>query len=433
MESGLGNDTEQVYPGRSLLRSGHSIDAGPYRRPVTGTSNVPGRVRFNVTRAQRPDKQLLNVLLVAQTPPPYGGQAAMMANVLAGRYPNVQIHHLRMAFSREMSEVGRFSLRKVAHLVGLIARVAWCRVRFHTTTLYYPPAGPDRVPILRDLILLIATRWMFRRVILHFQAGGLSDAYPRLGPLLRSLFRIAYFHADVGIRTAAVAPPDPEFLHAKREFLIPNAVPDMLGEPGRHLRKSDGLAPAILYVGVLRESKGVLVLIDACRQLHEAGYTFRLQLMGAFYSAQFEEQVRRAAGDACVDLEYLGVMIGPQKDSIFAGASVFCFPSFFESEAFPLAVIEAMVYSLPIVATDWRGIPAIVSDGENGFLVPIKNSGAVAVRLRQLLEDSALGQRLGAAGRRRYEEMYTLEAFHASIARVFGALQDAANGARAEH
>jgi glycosyltransferase involved in cell wall biosynthesis len=308
-----------------------------------------------------------------------------------------------------------------------VARIAFHRVRFQATTLYYPPAGPERVPILRDLALLIATRWMFSSVIFHFHAGGLANAYTKFGPFLRVLFQIAYYRADIGIRTSIISPPDAALLHAKQEFVIPNAAPDVAqGHDGR-ANENRTAAPVILYVGALRESKGVLILLDACRNLVEQGCRFQLQLMGEFQSRPFEEKVRQRARDAGLDIEYLGVLTGSKKDSAFAGASIFCFPSFYESEASPVVLIEAMAFSLPIVATNWRGIPAIVSAGENGFLVPIMDAAPVTARLHQLLEDSDLRTRMGANGRRKYEETYTVEAFHASISRMFLDLERAPN------
>jgi glycosyltransferase involved in cell wall biosynthesis len=55
---------------------------------------------------------------------------------------------------------------------------------------------------------------------------------------------------------------------------------------------------------------------------------------------------------------------------------VFCFPSFFNSEAFPVVLLEALACGLPIVSTRWRGIPSIVDDGECGLLVEPRDDQA---------------------------------------------------------
>ncbi len=123
---------------------------------------------------------MIKVLVVGQTPPPFGGQAVMIERLLRGNLPGIELFHVRMAFSRTMAEMGTMRWSKLFHLLGVIAKIVYHRVVHGVRILYYPPAGPNRVPMVRDLAILLATRWMFDKTILHFHAGGLSELYPRL-------------------------------------------------------------------------------------------------------------------------------------------------------------------------------------------------------------------------------------------------------------
>jgi glycosyltransferase involved in cell wall biosynthesis len=86
-----------------------------------------------------------------------------------------------------------------------------------------------------------------------------------------------------------------------------------------------------------------------------------------------------------------------------------------------------MMFSLPIVATRWRGIPDAVLENKTGFLVEPKNPQAVAGCLQILLEDTTLRQRMGAAARARYESEFTINIFHQ---RMQAALLSAAQSAQ---
>ena len=66
---------------------------------------------------------------------------------------------------------------------------------------------------------------------------------------------------------------------------------------------------------------------------------------------------------------------------------------------------------LPVIVSVWRAIPEIVVEGETGFLVPVRDASATAKSLAALLSDPALRKRMGAAGRRRYEDHYRVEVF----------------------
>jgi glycosyltransferase involved in cell wall biosynthesis len=98
---------------------------------------------------------------------------------------------------------------------------------------------------------------------------------------------------------------------------------------------------------------------------------------------------------------------------------MFCFPSFFESESFGLVNIEAMQFELPVVSTNWRGIPGVVKEGENGFLAEIRNPQQVAEKLAQLIEDPGLRETMGRAGRKIFLERFSSEVWISKMSDVF--------------
>jgi glycosyltransferase involved in cell wall biosynthesis len=153
----------------------------------------------------------------------------------------------------------------------------------------------------------------------------------------------------------------------------------------------------------------------------------RLELMGKWGDAAFERQCRERVQRAGLEgrVSFLGVKRDREKFIHFAACDVFCFPSFFEAESFGLVLVEAMQFAKPVVSTRWRGIPSVVEDGTNGFLVPVQDPAAVADRLVQLAADPALRERMGREGRRIFQERFTLEAFHRAMEReLLGLFED---------
>jgi len=101
---------------------------------------------------------------------------------------------------------------------------------------------------------------------------------------------------------------------------------------------------------------------------------------------------------------------GEDKWKALAEADVFAFPSFYRSENFPLVLIEALACGLPVVATNWRGIPSIIEEGVNGYMVEPRDCAALAEKLVQLALDPDLRTRLAKQGRDTYERRLTLSA-----------------------
>jgi glycosyltransferase involved in cell wall biosynthesis len=369
----------------------------------------------------------VRVLAVGQTPPPYGGQAIAIDSFVRGTYDQIEITHVRMGFSSDMKDVGHFRVSKLFHLVGLVARILWARLRTKSEVLYYPPAGPDLVPVVRDIVVLLSTRWAFKRTVFHFHAGGLSEIYPRLPRLAQAAFRRAYFSPDLAITPSAMGTSDAPFVHARRHVVVANGVPELPA----HLRPSPKPAtdrPVVLFVGVLRESKGVLDLLRAAALVKRRGLSFEVQLMGQFAPAEFEAELTREIRSLGLegDVTLLGVRTGIDKDEAFSQADVFCYPTFFESETFGIVVVEAMRSALPVVVTAWRGVPALVREGETGFVVAVHDVDALADRLALLLSDSEMRTRLGACGRQVFLERFTEERFRSGMEAELARLSETA-------
>jgi exopolysaccharide biosynthesis WecB/TagA/CpsF family protein len=389
------------------------------------------------------------VVAVMQTPPPAHGQAIMNQYLLEGSYRQIRLYHVRMAFSEEIEEVGGFRWKKVTHLLLVLFRIIATRLRTKSPVLYYPPASPNMVPFLRDCVLLICTRWMFPRTVFHFHANGIAGLYARLPGVLRFAFRAAYMRPDVAIAISEYGKADGVFLNASEIRLISNGIPDQadkgllgngrwdleavrlefgVGEDALDTRSSmlDLAAPTILFVGMVCEEKGVGVLLEACRILRDRGVRFDCQVVGRASSAVDEQAFRDFISDH--DLEEQVTLTGPlyheAKWQAYAAADVFCFPTFYSAESFGLVAVEAMMSGLPVVSTNWSGLPDIVVEGETGYLVPPRDARSVADRLELLIKDPELRKRMGVAGRKRYEENYTVETFREKMEEVLAEKAD---------
>ncbi|MEM6845177.1 MAG: glycosyltransferase family 4 protein [Bacteroidota bacterium] len=355
------------------------------------------------------------VLVVGQTPPPYHGQAIMIENMIKAKFKRIKLYHIRMDFSSENDEVGKFRLTKIVKLFAIILKIYYYRIRYDIHHLYYPPAPPKMIPVIRDIVILNATRWLFKSTIFHFHAAGVSEIYDDLKGLIKKLYEEAYFYPDVSIGLSRFNPEDGKCLYSKKELIIPYGIKDEYGET--FLRKSAPDKPdviTLLFVGLLCESKGVVKLLESARLLLSRGYRFHLQFIGKFESPEFEKQVVHIVDSYGLTdyVAFLGVKTGYDKFKLFFEADVFCFPTFYEAESFGIVILEAMQFSLPVVATRWRGVPSVVQNNVNGFLVPPKDAQAFANKLEILIKDYRLRGKLGNAGRDIYINNFTEEQYY---------------------
>ncbi|MBT1704571.1 glycosyltransferase family 4 protein [Chryseosolibacter indicus] len=355
------------------------------------------------------------ILVVGQTPPPYHGQAIMIEEMLKVNYNRISLYHVRMAFSKDLDAIGRFNVRKVFHLFMVIIQILYKRFRYSIPVLYFPPTGPKLIAFYRDAIVLTITRPFFKKVCFHFHAAGISELYPSLDAFSKFIFRKAYFSADLGIRLSQHSTDDCLPLQIKKQAIIPYGIEDHFNtrrtNPGRSTKCR------LLFVGLLTESKGIKILLEACHSLKARGIDFALDVLGKFESAKFEKELRDIVRVLFLNenIHFHGVVTGEHKYLFYLNSDVFCFPSFYEAESFPVVLLEACSFGLPIVSTRWRGIPSIVTHRDNGFLCSIKDAQQVAAYLEDLILNSDLRREMGARGRSLFLKNFTLQSYYRNI------------------
>jgi glycosyltransferase involved in cell wall biosynthesis len=176
------------------------------------------------------------------------------------------------------------------------------------------------------------------------------------------------------------------------------------------LRQALGLetaGPLVFSAGRLVRKKGLEYLIDAVARLTARGRAVRLAIAGDGDLRQELEAKARTAGAAVV---FLGAR--PQDDvgRLAAAADVVAVPSVHDPDGnvdgLPNFALEALATATPVVATRVGGLPAVITDGVTGLLVPEKDADALAGAIASVIEDPALGARLGRAARLLVEERF---------------------------
>jgi glycosyltransferase involved in cell wall biosynthesis len=347
----------------------------------------------------------------------------MIDMLVKGPLVDVSLRHVRMAFSDDIDSVGKLQISKILHLVSLIVQIVWMKLRFNPAILYYPPAGPKKVPLFRDTILLLATRWMFSRTVFHFQASGVSELIAELPSWLSFFVRRALFNPDASIQLSDLTVPDPAYIRSRHIYTIPNASEDhaisRLGAKESHRIPEEPVR--LLYLGTVCEQKGVLVLLQALAKAIGTGVKAHLDIVGACQPTEFGAAVTDTIQQLSIasHVTLHGQKTGEDKWNLFAEADAFCFPTHYESEGFPVVLVEAMSFGLPVLSTFWRGIPSIVIPGENGYLVARKDVDDFASKICLIARDSDLRAKLGRESRKRFIERYTKEKHLESMSRVF--------------
>lgn len=164
--------------------------------------------------------------------------------------------------------------------------------------------------------------------------------------------------------------------------------------------------PIVLLPARMLWDKGVGEFVDAARQLRARGCGARFVLVGDTHenpAAVRKPQLLAWTREGVVE------WWGQRNDmpAVFAQATVVCLPSY--REGCPKALLEAAASGRAIVTTDVPGCRDVVSDGEEGLLVPARDASALARALDRLLTDAELRRACGARARRRAEHEFGMD------------------------
>jgi glycosyltransferase involved in cell wall biosynthesis len=172
------------------------------------------------------------------------------------------------------------------------------------------------------------------------------------------------------------------------------------------MKEADG-KPVALFASRLLKEKGVEIFADLGRQLLKEGVNARFVLVGTVDpgnpSSVSEEQIRAWERDGIENWSFRRDM--PEA---FASCHLVCLPSY-RREGIPKVLIEAASCGRPIVTFDMPGCREIVQNGVNGFVVPAKDLSAFKSAVKRLLDDAGLRQQFGRAGRKRVEDLFSLD------------------------
>lgn len=164
----------------------------------------------------------------------------------------------------------------------------------------------------------------------------------------------------------------------------------------------------VLFTARMVEDKGVLTLIEAANKLRYS-YKDRVEffLCGGLDTNPLA--ITRERLEALCDGTYIK-WLGRRDDvqQLLESCHLFAFPSYYK-EGLPKSCIEAAAVGRPIITCDSTGCRDTVIDGKTGFLIPAKDSDALAEKLRILFDDAALRREMGCNARKFAEEKFSIE------------------------
>lgn len=358
-----------------------------------------------------------SILFILHLPPPVHGAAMVGQYIRDSKTLNevFNCRYVNLATAVDLKDIGKFGFKKIGRFFRLLKTII-NEIRCHNPKLVYLTPNSCGGPFYKDFIVVSFLKMMGKKVVLHFHNKGVASRQHKVF----DNFLYRRFFNGVKVMLLSDGLYDDIKKYVKREDILvcPNGIPETSpiafhGEPQPPIK--------ILYFSNLIISKGVLDLLSACEIIQSKGYDFVCNYVGGetkeMNALAFEEEVEKRHLKGKVS--YLGKQFGKEKEKTFTESDVFVFPTFYPNECFPLVVLEAMQHGLPCISTGEGAIASIVDDGRTGFIVEKRNPRQLADKIEVLINNDELRKSMGDAGRKKFEENYTLDIFEKRMVDIF--------------
>ena len=361
-----------------------------------------------------------DILYMLHLPPPVHGssivgefvkESQLINNSFNGRYVN-------LLMSRSVNETGKTNSSKLFRFITIWIEL-FGKLLYRKPNLCYYALSTTGTAFYKDCLMIGLLRIFQIKIIYHLHNKGIrQNQNNKINDLL---YRFVFKNSNVILLSEQLYLDVEKYVLPWKVYYCPNGIKDyqieteLLSIPETKVFK-------ILFLSNLFTTKGVYDLIEACALLKEKGYKFKCDFIGGegdVNEEQFNAYVRQKR--LTENVKYLGKRFGKLKEIAYEQADVFVLPTYYPNECFPLVILEAMQHSLPIISTFEGGIPDMVKDGINGFLIPKRNVNALAQRLELLVRHPALRKQMGRDGRIKYENNFTLNIFEHKLLSI---LQD---------
>lgn len=294
------------------------------------------------------------------------------------------------------------------------------------TDIVYVTMGASRLGFVRDLFIILLTVLFRRKLVFHLHGGGYCEFYQGCPSLLKFIIRHALGSVDRIIVLGELLRDQFSFLseaHRQKIVVVANGLP-LKDTPVLESKTISTDKPIkILYLSNMIPSKGYLQVLEACRILKRNKVNFVCDFAGEFMSTgSVNDSVNPNSArnnffdlisnyDLEDEINYHGVVRGNEKQKLFRETNIFLLPTNYSGEGQPISIIEALSYSVPVIATRFRGIPEQIEDGKNGILIDSASPSNIINAIEKMTKSSKVYEKMSSHAYHIFQEKFTRDQY----------------------
>lgn len=336
-------------------------------------------------------KRSMKVMMVGPGSGIIGGITTLVDTILPHVNSRVQLYYFPTVSNRPSKQSGKFSFKNLMIAIEQISRFSRSIRKFRPHLLHIHTS--QGIAWLKDTAYIWVGKIMKSKVVVHIHAADFAELYSDHSKPVQAYTRCMLNKADAVIAVSDKWKEKLSSIVAEEKihtFTNCIQVPD---ETTVH--PSDRMFSYGLFLGSIGPRKGAFDLIDAVGRIDQNGNGFHIWLAG-YEERQGDLEIahqkleEHTLKDRC---ELVGVVTGSKKHDYLQQMDFFVLPSY--NEGLPMAILEGMAQGRAIISTPVGGIPEVVIDGYNGYLVEPGDVQTLAEKIKTLVNHPDLCNQMG--------------------------------------
>jgi glycosyltransferase involved in cell wall biosynthesis len=370
------------------------------------------------------------ILVVGQSVKSYGGHTRFVEGLVSSALPYMFAHFnparppKKINPMRIPSHYGIFNAGIIR--LGLGAAITIYHIFIFPFTLLkeHPDivhfAGTTFWPFWEFAVYILICRLFRIKTIYHWHAN-FSEFASKIGPISKFIMKLVLNQVDCQIvlskiDRSSISP----FIRKEKIHLLPNGVDAQFIAKFSHtsLNLNKGQIPILFMGGSEPMRKGILDVLKALAIAVQKDQSIELILTGADDIAGAISQFDSSSIEDYTS--FLGYVSTTRKIELYRSAAMILLPSY--EESFPYVILEAMAAGKPIISTHIGGIPDVIDEGINGYLIEPGDYKALAQKILLLIGDAPLRERIGRANREKVIRHYSEEMIFKKLEAIYDKL-----------
>lgn len=356
------------------------------------------------------------ILLLVKIPPPLTGATLMNQYIVNSKVlkNKFDIHTISISYKKDINDKHKYSFKKIFSILKFHFKLFRKLIIFKPNIVYFQ-ISPLGIAFIRDCTYVFWLKLFRIHIVYHLHGKGIKKASEN-SIVMRFLYRWAFNGSSV-ICLSNLLVDDISTVYSGVPYIVNNGIPKITYYKKKKYENSSTVN--ILFLSNLIYSKGIFDFLDSLLLLDiQLRAKIRVQIVGEdaeISSTMLSEEISKRGLSNFIT--YLGPKHGDEKYKCLYDSDILVYPTL--NDAFPLVLLEAMQFGIPVIASVEGAIPEIVDNGVTGFLAEKNRPDLIAEKMKILIENNQLRKEMGMSARNKFLEKYTLEIFEQNMANVF--------------